>query len=537
MKIFLVFSMILFTCHFVSAQGKEQMEVIKDYKADIPETPRFELNASFLPSDTSGRKQKYNLLLRPFEVSYITPNLKPLRMISEENPENYPGFLSLGLGLPLNRALIGHYALSPNPQSMVSIDVEHRGMNNHKAVENQRYSQSLGIVKAEVFTKAGYTISGDFNYAQQNRYFYGYNQYNIEKNKTSTFLPADVRRQFQDFGGKISFYNHLPTVGKFDYRADLATYSFGDNLKNKENGLAAQFNLAYNLSESNVLSVGLLSDLTKYTFEKDTAQRLNQFFIAPSYSFHSDKFKINVGAKLGLNNGQAVVLPNVETDFQIMADKLSIFLGVKGAIEKQNFRLLATENPFIVNNISIENANNTDIYAGIKGQTGGISFRIEGSHRSVDNLALYLTNRDSIPKFNVVYDTARILSFGGEIMYQLQEGINIRAAIKQRIYQLNTELKAWHLPSFTAMFGVGYTKNKIKLNLDVNSENGVPYLGSEGPLNLDPLIEVNLGGRYSITKQMEAFIQLNNLLNNKRQRWQYYENFGINFLAGLQMRF
>ena len=108
MKIFLVFSMILFTCHFVSAQGKEQMEVIKDYKADIPETPRFELNASFLPSDTSGRKQRYNLLLRPFEVSYITPNLKPLRMISEENPESFPGFLSLGLGLPLNRALIGH---------------------------------------------------------------------------------------------------------------------------------------------------------------------------------------------------------------------------------------------------------------------------------------------------------------------------------------------------------------------------------------------------------------------------------------------
>jgi outer membrane receptor protein involved in Fe transport len=87
------------------------------------------------------------------------------------------------------------------------------------------------------------------------------------------------------------------------------------------------------------------------------------------------------------------------------------------------------------------------------------------------------------------------------------------------------------------MFGVGYAKNKIKLNLDVNAENGVPYLGSEGPLNLDPLIELNLGGHYSITKQMEAFVQLNNLLNNKRQRWQYYENIGINFLAGLQMRF
>ena len=39
------------------------MEVIKDYKADIPETPRFEINANLLPTDTSTRKQKYSLIL------------------------------------------------------------------------------------------------------------------------------------------------------------------------------------------------------------------------------------------------------------------------------------------------------------------------------------------------------------------------------------------------------------------------------------------------------------------------------------------
>lgn len=87
------------------------------------------------------------------------------------------------------------------------------------------------------------------------------------------------------------------------------------------------------------------------------------------------------------------------------------------------------------------------------------------------------------------------------------------------------------------MFGASYTKNKFNISLDVNTENGVPYLASEGPLHLDPLVEVNVGSRYAITKQIEAFIQINNLLNNKRQRWQYYENIGINFLGGVQMRF
>jgi hypothetical protein len=221
----------------------------------------------------------------------------------------------------------------------------------------------------------------------------------------------------------------------------------------------------------------------------------------------------------------------------LLSDKLAIYIGAKGDIEKQNFRLLANENPYLVNNIAIRNASNNEIYAGIKGQAGALSFRIDGSHRSIDNLAMYLTNGDSIPKFNVVYDTARLISFGGELNYSIKDNIILKAAIKQRIYSLNNELRAWHLPSFTAMFGISYTKNKLHLNLDVNTENGVPYLASEGPLNLDPLIELNIGSRYSITKQIEAFIQLNNLLNNKRQRWQYYENIGINFLGGVKMRF
>jgi hypothetical protein len=182
------------------------------------------------------------------------------------------------------------YSLSPNAQSIVSLDIAHFGMDNQIINENQKFSNTTGIIKADVFTNAGYTISGDFNYGQQNRYFYGYNQYNIENNKESSFFSSDVRRQFQDFGGKISFFNHLPTVGKFDYRVDLVNHSFSDNLKNKENGIQAKLGLAYWLSEKNALSVELITDLTKYRFDKDTAQRLNQFFISPNYSFHSDNF-------------------------------------------------------------------------------------------------------------------------------------------------------------------------------------------------------------------------------------------------------
>lgn len=523
------------TCNF--AQNNEQMEVIKDYKADIPETPRFEIGPNYLPVDNSPRKQQYNLLLRPYEVSYLTPNIKPLRMVSEENLDASPGFISLALGHPLNRNLKGHYAFTPNPQSIVSLDLDHFGMNKGAIREHQQFSNSVGKFRADVFTKAGYTISGDIRYGQLNRYFYGYNRFNEEKNKTYTFLTEDVRRQFYDFGGKFSIFNHLPTIGKFDYRAEVETYSFFDNLKNRELGMVAQIGLGYQISENGALSVKMLTDVTKYSFDSDTTQSLNHFLISPSYSFHNRQFHILVGGTFGLNNGKAVLLPNLETGYQLLSDKLSVFLGAKGTIERQNFRVLALENPYIINNITIKNANNTEIYTGLKGQNGAFSFRLDGSYRKVDHLPLYLAKVDSIPRFKVLYDTARIISFGGEFSYSIKESINLRAALKQRFYQLNRELKAWHLPSFTAMIGIGYTKNKFNFNLDINTENGVPYLDAEGPSTLEPLIEINLGSRYSITPKIEAFIQLNNLANNKRQRWQYYENIGFNFLGGVVFRF
>jgi hypothetical protein len=537
MRKFLFLPILFVAIQVVSAQNKEQMEVIKDYKADIPETPRFELNANFLPTDTSNRKQRFNLILRPFEVSYLTPNLKPLRMISEEIPDHYPGFLSIGIGLPLHRNLVGHYAISPNAQSIISFDIKHLGMNNDKSTENQKFSSSDGNVNAEVFTKAGYTIAGNFNYRQQNRYFYGYHRYNLENNRVSSFSSSQVRRQFQDLGGKFSFYNHLPTVGKIDYKADIEVRSFSDNLKNTEIGFQTKAGLGYWITESNALAIDLLADLNKYTYDKDSIQRLHRFFISPSYSFHGNQWRIKAGANVGMNNGNMVVLPNIEMAYNLLADKMALFLGINGNIEKQNFRLLANENPFLADNISLRNTKNTEIFAGLKGESGPLSLNIDASHRSLDHLAMYVTNGDSLPKFKVLYDTAKIISFGGEFNYQIKDNINVSAAIKQRIYKLNNEMKAWHLPSFTAVFGFGYTKNKLNINMDMNIENGVPYLASEGPLTLDPLLALNLGVRYRITKQIEAFIQLNNLLNNKRQRWQYYENIGINFLGGIQMRF
>jgi outer membrane receptor protein involved in Fe transport len=42
---------------------------------------------------------------------------------------------------------------------------------------------------------------------------------------------------------------------------------------------------------------------------------------------------------------------------------------------------------------------------------------------------------------------------------------------------------------------------------------------------------------YQIVPRLSVFVQLNNLLNNKYQRWQYYEAYGLNIYGGLRLKF
>jgi outer membrane receptor protein involved in Fe transport len=46
-----------------------------------------------------------------------------------------------------------------------------------------------------------------------------------------------------------------------------------------------------------------------------------------------------------------------------------------------------------------------------------------------------------------------------------------------------------------------------------------------------------VGGNYYFSKNIGVFLDVNNVLNNKRERWYDYPMVGLNFLAGLTARF
>ncbi|MEZ4985482.1 MAG: hypothetical protein R2795_10670 [Saprospiraceae bacterium] len=199
-------------------------------------------------------------------------------------------------------------------------------------------------------------------------------------------------------------------------------------------------------------------------------------------------------------------------------------------------------NPFLLTRMPVRNSKWTEYYGGVKGTISGITYQGQVGVKSVDNLALFQLNNplDSIPRFHVLYDTALIVTIKGTVIVPLFDGLDITGSISQQIFTLEREEKPWHLPSFTVNAGARYTvpDQRFSVKADFFLENGVPYRNTVGEIeNLNALFDISLMGEYYFTDNIGAFLQLNNLASNQRQRWFRYPTMGINVLAGVTAKF
>ena len=166
------------------------------------------------------------------------------------------------------------------------------------------------------------------------------------------------------------------------------------------------------------------------------------------------------------------------------------------------------------------------------------------------NLAFFLQNAGFAPytaetkngRFDVIYGNADITYLKGSIGAKVGD-FELGGTVSQNIYTMKTLTiqKPWHLPSTEINGTVAYRllQNKLKLKSQVFFQNGVPYLKSTTGVaaNLGTLVDVNLGAEYNINSNFGLFLNLNNLLNQKRERWYNHPSYGLNVLGGIVARF
>ena len=541
-NIFIALILLFVGTSFSYAQGNletGEVEVIKDFDARLKDTEKISVTPTLPNQEAVTKTQTYNIPPRTLTVDYLPPKIRPIAMRGDKLPEAYNGYVKLGGGIPTTTFGELAYHTFYEKQYDVGLKLKHHQA-NFKNLENQRFMENSGEVMGTYYLDQGYAVGGNLGFMSDQVHYYGYDH------AVDTFSREEVRQNFNTFDLGLKFFNGERTQGDINYRAGLNVYNIKDNFAAKERHLDAGIGATKWFAEKHSLDVDIKADFT--TYQDSVKQKLNNFYINPAFTFHNEGIKAQIGVNLASVNEEFSVFPDVEVSANIVGNKFTAFVGAEGNLKPNTLRTLSDYNPFIntFGSLEIRNTSYNHFYGGLRGTVAGFNYKGQIGYKDAKGLPLFLnverTRADSasFTTFDVVYDSVRIFNIQGSIGATILKDLDLTGTISINSFDLDNEERAWHLPFLEANFTGVYRllEDKFRLKGELFVANGVPFqIANDRSDNLNALLDVSVGGEYILSENLGAFVEINNLLNNRRQRWANYPTYGLNVLAGVTAKF
>jgi len=235
------------------------------------------------------------------------------------------------------------------------------------------------------------------------------------------------------------------------------------------------------------------------------------------------------------------LLPNFRGEYTTDDKRFTLFASLDGYYDKGSFKRLAGINPWLWEPTSLLNTRVTEFFGGFKGSLSQhFSYLAKAGFSESRNMALFLNDSLDGKNFQVVYDNKlSTFTLHGELSYVEGETFTITAGLTLNNFKTSSQYKAWGmLPmEFTTSMRWQIMKD-LWLKADLWAFDGAywRYLnktvgtGSGG-------FDINAGVEFRIARQVNLWLQMNNLFNDKYQRWNQYPVYGFNILGGVIFTF
>lgn len=507
-----------------------KIEVIKDFEVRLTETKKIKIVPQPVPLDSAVRRYDYKLLAPSPSIEYLIPELKPLAINPEKKPAYYPLFAKAGYGSP--NSLLGEasYDHVQNESFQWGVDLHHLSANNKK-IALQQFSDTRGRVDGTYLLNEHTRIDGYIDGHFENVYFYGAED--IPDN------PDALKRHFNRYDAHFSIAKPYSPETSFSYKAFLQYLSDTDDLGSRETGFKAGGEVRSAVGKAAYpVGISVLADLSKLVHSEQHA--VNNLLIAPYFEYFLGDLSLHLGGIALLRKPQSEILPAIELSYTVFSSRLTLFAGWQGEAAKNNFHFLSSYNPYITTRLDSLNTMVTrSLFAGMKSNSGSLVYELKGVYTSFEGMSFFLQDEDNEEQFVPVYDDGSYIGLEGSVKFELLKHVFVRAQATQRFYMPDHEAKPWHRPSLDIKGQITYSGGGdiYHVSFLLNAENGLPYRTVGGTEDvLDPLIDLNLHGDYYFSKSFGAFMELNNLLGNNRERWVNYPSFGFNAKAGILFR-
>ena len=539
--IFLAIGCVSFTLR-VSAQRdttrKTTIDITSAYKPILRNAVKINLSASQLNADTTRPSLVYNIPPQNLFYSYRPVALKPAALESDSNL--YLGlrnYLKVGFGNFSTPYLSAGFSFGDGRKSLVNLYADY--ISSRGNIQYQDYSQ-LHIRATGSYFMPKSEFYGAASFSQRDNYLYGYDH------KVYNYKQDSIRQQFQDIELRAGLRNTVEGEYGIHYNPNIRVTNFTNANKLTESGILVKAPIEKHFGNAFSVNVEGTADISSYHtvgLASNTTTNNTLLQVSPSLRIASPRFSLNGGIIPTWDNGGFVWLPNVYGEAQIQEKVFLLQAGWVGRLTKNTFRSLSGINPYI-QTLSIQvNTKEIEYYGGIKATLGShFNFNAKAGWVTYTNLPLFINDTATDSKaFKVSYESkVNDLRVHGDLSYVNQDKFTVTAGLTFNGYTgLQTNARAWNtVPmEFTGSLR-WWAFDQVLLKTDFYAFGGGNYL-SKGNIagTFNTGTDLSAGVEFKVNKMFSAWLDVNNILNNKYERWHNYQVYGLNLLGGVRVSF
>ncbi len=531
----------------------DEIYVVKEFNPVVSSNGNKVLfSPKIIKSSIEKKPTNYSFINKDYPITFNPSPINAARMKKESLNRLYKSYLKVGIGNYLSTQAEGHFSSTRSSKKMIGAHFSHKGSSAKiKNTGFAGYSENNVGLFAEKFGRKK-VFSSKVNYNYNTYHYYGYDPvFFPELNKKNTdvyYSKPSIELNLYDYPlTKDTITSTVSNIG-FKYQYQI------DHLKTNEHNPILSYKLTKPVN-TDLLEINTLLDI-------NTAKQLDSinsastiFYATPSFKTRKDKLSVSLGAGIFVNGETETKLyfkPIIDARYNLVQNIIVPYIGITGDVRRNNYSSLALINPYINSNfISLKNTNQQiKLYGGIRSEISNeITTDVNISYEQLQNTPLFINDTFGIinNQFIVVYEDMSITKFNVSASYNVLSNLEINSSVEYNIFDLSSQLKAWHRPSLVVNAGGRYNiQNKLILSTNI-IYNGIRYAKIYGiedgftttfqSRELKAFLDLNIGAEYRYSKKISAFAYLNNITGGRYLQWYNYPVQPINIIGGVSMLF
>jgi hypothetical protein len=533
-------AMCLLACSTATAQRdttrRQTIDITSSYKPVLRNAVKINLSASPLSADTSRPRLAYDIPAQNLFFAYQPISLKPLALMQDTGLQlGIRNYVKVGFGNYTTPYVAAAVSFGDGKTSLINLYGNY--ISSKGKIENQNFSE-LQLKGTASYLSTKNEVYGSAGINARQYYQYGYDH------TLHTFPKDSVSRKYQDFFVSAGLRNTVVNDFKVNYDPNITAHVFSRENKVNESSLIIDAPVEKKFGESVSFKVTGSADITNLnnkTTAISTSISNNLFQIAPELAYYSDLFTFHGGVTPSWNNGVLSVLPNLYGEAQLQHKVFMIQAGWVGRFINNSFRSLSTYNPYIADPAFLANTKEVQYYGGIKATMGKhFSFNAKAAFITYNNMPLFLNDRNDGKSFIVVNESKmNDVQLHGDMSVVSQDKFTLTAALDVNTYTgMRDNANAWGLApvQLTGSFRWNAFK-QVLFKADLFAFSGVPALLKNNTETKTNGTDLSAGAEFKINKKFSAWLDLNNILDTKYQRFYNYPVYGLNVIGGIIIHF